>query len=83
MKGSQQSSLNAARPKISLKMTKPGENISLILYEFKLQDVAYTENKISNSDYGSHVIRFLEDTFECKFETLTTIGSLKVIIFLY
>ena len=60
-------------------MTKAGENIHLILYEFRLQDIEYKEdNQISTSDYGSHVVAFLEDTFECKFQTLTKIGSSKV-----
>ena len=61
------------------KMTKTGENIHLILYEFHLQDIEYKEdNKISTSDYGSHVVKFIEDTFECNFQTLTKIGSSKV-----
>ena len=61
-------------------MTKAEENIHLILYEFRLQDIKYKEddNKISTSDYGSHVVAFLEDTFECTFQTLTKIGSSKV-----
>ena len=61
-------------------MTKPGEKIHLILCEFKLQDIQYKNKnkKISNSDYGSHVVNFLEDAFECTFETLTTIPNSKV-----
>ena len=63
-------------------MTKPGENISLILYEFKLQDMEICENMISLSDYGSYVVRFLEDTFDCSFSTLITTCSKKVEIIL-
>ena len=61
-------------------MTKPGEKVHLILCEFKLQDIKYKNKnkKISNSDYGSHVVNFLEDAFECTFETLTTIPNSKV-----
>ena len=62
-------------------MTKPGENISLILYEFKLQDMEICENMISLSDYGSYVVNFLEDTFDCSFSTLTATSSSKVEIF--
>ena len=64
-------------------MTQPDENIHLVLYEFKLQDVEYKDNKISNSNYGSHVVKFLEDTFECTFETLTVIGNTKVTYLIY
>ncbi len=59
-------------------MTQPGENISLIMYEFKLQEMNYIDEKISNSDYGSHVVKFLGDTFETTFKTLTTTGNSKV-----
>ena len=64
-------------------MTKPGENICLILYEFKLQDIKCRDNKISNSDYGSYVMKFLEETFECTFQSLTTIGNHKVTLFIF
>ena len=59
-------------------MTKPGENISLILYEFKLQDIELYDNRISRSEYGSYVVKFLEDTFQCSFTTLTITGKSKV-----
>ena len=59
-------------------MTQPGENISLILYEFKLQDINYFDDKISNSDYGRYVVKFLEGTFGTTLKSLTTTGNAKV-----
>ena len=59
-------------------MTKPGENISLILYEFKLQDIDLCDRRISKSEYGGYVVKFLEDTFYCSFTTLTVMGKSKV-----
>ena len=59
-------------------MTKPGENISLILYEFKLQNIDLCDRRISKSEYGSYVVKFLEDTFYCSFTTLTVMGKSKV-----
>ena len=59
-------------------MTNAGENISLILYEFKLQHIDVPDNMISKSEYGGYVVQFLEDTFDCAFATLTTINNSKV-----
>ena len=59
-------------------MTNAGENISLILYEFKLQQIDVIDNMISKSEYGSYVIKFLEDTFDCTFSTITAISNSKV-----
>ena len=59
-------------------MTNAGENISLILYEFKLQQIDVIDNMISKSEYGSYVTKFLEDTFDCYFSTITSISNSKV-----
>ena len=59
-------------------MTNAGENISLILYEFKIQQIDVIDNMISKSEYGSYVTKFLEDTFDCTFSTITAISNSKV-----
>ena len=59
-------------------MTNAGENICLILYEFKIQQINVIDNMISKSEYGSYVTKFLEDTFDCTFSTITAISNSKV-----
>ena len=53
-------------------MTTPGENISLVLYEFHLQEVKNLGEEISQCDYGKHVIRFFENTFDTSFKSLVS-----------
>ena len=63
-------------------MTTNEENVHLILYEFKLQDIECPDDKISSSDYGNHLVKSLGDIFECTFKTIVITGCRKV-LFIY
>ena len=60
-------------------MTTNEENVHLILYEFKLQDIECPDDKISSSDYGNHLVKSLGDIFECTFKTIVITGYRKVL----
>ena len=60
-------------------MTTNEENVHLILYEFKLQDIECPDDKISSSDYGNHLVKSLGDIFECTFKSIVVTGYRKVL----
>ena len=60
-------------------MTTNEENVHLILYEFKLQDIECPDDKISSSDYGNHLVKSLGDILECTFKSIVVTGYRKVL----
>ena len=60
-------------------MTTNEENVHLILYEFKLQDIECPEDEISSSDYGNHLVKSLGDILECTFKSIMVTGYRKVL----
>ena len=60
-------------------MTTNEENVHLILYEFKLQDIECPDDKISSSDYGNHLVKSLGDILECTFKSIMVTGYRKVL----
>ena len=60
-------------------MTTNEENVHLILYEFKLQDIECPDDKISSSDYGNDLVKSLGDIFECTFNSIVVTGYRKVL----
>ena len=60
-------------------MTTNEENVHLILYEFKLQDIECPDDQISSSDYGNHLVMSLGDILECTFKSIVVTGYRKVL----
>ena len=50
------------------------DNINVMCFDFKLQEVKGLEDKVSGCEYGQHLVEFLEECFRIKLES-TSSGS--------
>ena len=45
------------------------DNINVICFDFKLQKVKGLEDKVSGTEYGQHLVQFLQECFQIKLES--------------